>query len=160
MKLEKNDKIIVEIEGIQVIATFLKFEVKEDKEKNRVKSLQVAFEDNQLSKINKIINTNVAFINQAEFKKNLGKMKQEEAIRELNFLQKQARFENFTYELEKLSKKYGVLIETTGGVNVLSEKYFKSLKEVFYSNDSSSGDLSYDNSFKTSKKNKTPNKNI
>ena len=47
----------------------------------------------------------------------------------------QERFEKFTQELAKLSKKYGVAIKSIGGVS------FGDILEVEYSNDHTSGDL-------------------
>ena len=47
----------------------------------------------------------------------------------------QERFEKFTQELAKLSKKYGVVIKSIGGVS------FGDILDIEYSNDSSSSDL-------------------
>ena len=45
------------------------------------------------------------------------------------------RFQKFTQELAKLSKKYGVAIKSTGGV------IFGDILEIEYSSDETSGDL-------------------
>jgi hypothetical protein len=45
------------------------------------------------------------------------------------------RFEKFTKELAKLSKKYGVAIKSIGGVEI------GEITEIEYSNDETSGDL-------------------
>jgi len=50
----------------------------------------------------------------------------------------QERFEAFTEELSKLSNKYGIAIQSVGGVRIFEEG---ELLEVRYSNDSTSGDL-------------------
>jgi len=50
----------------------------------------------------------------------------------------QERFELFTEELSKLSNKYGVTIQSIGGVRIFAEG---ELLEVQYSSDSTSGDL-------------------
>ena len=50
----------------------------------------------------------------------------------------QERFEAFTDELSKLSIKYGITIQSIGGVRIFAEN---ELLEVEYSNDSTSGDL-------------------
>jgi len=50
----------------------------------------------------------------------------------------QERFEVFTEELSKLSNKYGITIQSVGGVRIFEED---ELLEVEYSNDSTSGDL-------------------
>ena len=50
----------------------------------------------------------------------------------------QERFELFTEELSKLTMKYGITIQSTGGVRIFEEG---ELLEVQYSSDSTSGDL-------------------
>jgi len=50
----------------------------------------------------------------------------------------QQRFEAFTKELSELSNKYGITIQSIGGVRIFEED---ELLEVEYSNDSTSGDL-------------------
>ena len=50
----------------------------------------------------------------------------------------QQRFEAFTKELSELSNKYGITIQSVGGVRIFEED---ELLEVEYSNDSTSGDL-------------------
>jgi len=50
----------------------------------------------------------------------------------------QQRFELFTNELSELSNKYGITIQSVGGVKIFEEG---ELLEVEYSNDSTSGDL-------------------
>jgi len=50
----------------------------------------------------------------------------------------QERFELFTKELSKLSNKYGVTIQSVGGVRIFAKG---ELLEVEYSSDSTSGDL-------------------
>jgi len=50
----------------------------------------------------------------------------------------QERFELFTAELSKLSNKYGITIQSVGGVRIFEEG---ELLEVKYSNDYTSGDL-------------------
>ena len=50
----------------------------------------------------------------------------------------QERFELFTEELSKLSNKYGVTIQSVGGVRIFEEG---ELLEVKYSSDYTSGDL-------------------
>jgi len=50
----------------------------------------------------------------------------------------QERFELFTNELSKLSMKYGITIQSIGGITIFEEG---ELLEVRYSNDSTSGDL-------------------
>ena len=60
---------------------------------------------------------------------------------EIQFQEQQRRFELFTNELEKISKKYGVTLDVTGGVNVYNENDMKEIVSVQYDNDSSSGDL-------------------
>ena len=50
----------------------------------------------------------------------------------------QERFELFTAELSKLSNKYGITIQSSGGVKIFAEG---ELLEVQYSSDSTSGDL-------------------
>jgi hypothetical protein len=47
----------------------------------------------------------------------------------------QERFEKFTQELAKLSKKYGVAVKAIGGVKI------GDILDIEYSNDSTSGDL-------------------
>lgn len=51
------------------------------------------------------------------------------------------RFERFMRELTALSKQYGVVIESTGGVHVLADA--EAAARVAYSRDASSGDLSF-----------------
>jgi len=46
-------------------------------------------------------------------------------------------YEKFVAELEKLSVKYGVVIQSVGGVDIYDEK----LKKVEYDCDETSGDL-------------------
>ena len=53
-------------------------------------------------------------------------------------MSEQERFELFTEELSKLSMKYGITIQSIGGVRIFEEG---ELLEVEYSNDSTSGDL-------------------
>lgn len=53
------------------------------------------------------------------------------------------KFEAFTLELAKLSKKYGIGIESCGGV------YFDPIKTIQYSSDHTSGDLTYEATYKT-----------
>jgi len=60
---------------------------------------------------------------------------------EIQFQEQQKRFELFTSELEKISKKYGVTLDVTGGVKVYNENDMKDIISVQYDNDSSSGDL-------------------
>jgi hypothetical protein len=50
-------------------------------------------------------------------------------------MNEQQRFEKFTKELAKLSKKYGVAIKAIGGVGI------GEITEIEYSNDETSGDL-------------------
>ena len=50
---------------------------------------------------------------------------------------KNSDFKNFVKELEKLSKKYGVAIQSIGGVS------FGKIDKIKYSDDESSGDLTY-----------------
>ena len=50
----------------------------------------------------------------------------------------QERFELFTKELSELSNKYGIMITSTGGVDIFGDG---ELADVKYSNDSTSGDL-------------------
>ena len=47
----------------------------------------------------------------------------------------QERFEKFTQELAKLSKKYGIAIKAIGGVKI------GDILDIEYSNDYTSGDL-------------------
>jgi len=53
-------------------------------------------------------------------------------------MSKQERFELFTEELSKLTMKYGITIQSVGGVRIFEEG---ELLEVEYSSDSTSGDL-------------------
>lgn len=48
-----------------------------------------------------------------------------------------SNYENFVQELEKLSVKYGVVIQSVGGVDI----YEETLKKVVYDCDETSGDL-------------------
>jgi len=50
----------------------------------------------------------------------------------------QERFELFIAELSKLSMKYGITIQSSGGVRIFAEG---ELLEVEYSSDSTSGNL-------------------
>ncbi len=50
-------------------------------------------------------------------------------------MNEQQRFEKFTQELAKLSKKYGVAIKSIGGVMI------GEIADIEYSNDETSGDL-------------------
>ncbi|MEI7475315.1 MAG: hypothetical protein WCK67_11130 [bacterium] len=50
-------------------------------------------------------------------------------------MNEQQRFEKFTKELAKLSKKYGVAIKAIGGIAI------GEIAEIEYSNDETSGDL-------------------
>lgn len=50
----------------------------------------------------------------------------------------QQRFELFVSELEKISNKYKISLDCTGGVSIFQEN---SNIEITYDNDSSSGDL-------------------
>lgn len=52
----------------------------------------------------------------------------------------QQRFEGFTTELAALSRKYGIVLQSTGGVSFL-EPEAPELQNLTYSNDASSGDL-------------------
>lgn len=49
------------------------------------------------------------------------------------------RYEKFTDELTKLSKKYGIVLKTIGGVNICNQEYIKDFKG--YTTDLESGDL-------------------
>lgn len=80
----------------------------------------------------------------------MNKLTKEEK-QELSFQEQQIRFEGFTNELEKLSKRYGVSLDITGGVYVMSSEDKQKIKEIIYSNDSSSGDLSSKIIFKNEK---------
>ena len=53
---------------------------------------------------------------------------------------KQARFVDFCADLEKLSKKYGICVQSVGGVHIYGEN---ELRQVRYDNDYTSGDLIY-----------------
>jgi len=50
----------------------------------------------------------------------------------------QERFKLFTEELSKLSIKYGIIIQSVGGVTIFAED---ELLQIRYSSDSTSGDL-------------------
>jgi len=56
--------------------------------------------------------------------------------------EEQKRFTKFTKELANLSKKYGIVLEVTGGVNFVDLKEDKeSLAKLSYSDDAVSGDI-------------------
>lgn len=52
--------------------------------------------------------------------------------------EEQKRFEQFTKELAKLSKKYGIVLQVTGGVYIEKDG---DIKSIVYTDDASSGDL-------------------
>lgn len=56
----------------------------------------------------------------------------------------QKQFTKFVNELKKLSKKYGVAIQSTGGI-ALGE-----IEDIIYSNDFTSGDLRFTVNWKKS----------
>jgi len=65
---------------------------------------------------------------------------------DLDFSQRQERFEDFCSELENLMNKYGVNLSSTGGVYVYSNSELKEASDfneriVITSPDASSGDL-------------------
>lgn len=62
----------------------------------------------------------------------------------INYKDREKRFNDFTIELGELSKKYGIMINSTGGVNIYNKEEISTIKEVYYSNDYTSGDLSYE----------------
>ena len=75
---------------------------------------------------------------QKQFKENIAlKTKLNE---EYDYDVAQNAFIFFTLELEKLSKKYGILISAIGGVDYMEPS---TIKRVAYSDDFSSGDLEY-----------------
>lgn len=61
----------------------------------------------------------------------------------IDYKERDKRFNNFIEELELLSKKYGVFINSTGGVNIWNKEDIKDIDVVEYSNDPTSGDLEY-----------------
>jgi len=63
--------------------------------------------------------------------------KKREQERETAYQLKQLRFTYFVAELAMLSRKYGVAIQSTGGV------CFGDFEGIEYSNDASSGDLTF-----------------
>jgi hypothetical protein len=75
-------------------------------------------------------------------------MKTEAEIREEKFQEEQTRFEKFTSELAKLSTKYGVALDITGGVYIYEPEVCKDIVSISYSDDSSSGDMSSETIFK------------
>jgi len=58
------------------------------------------------------------------------------------------RFLAFVKELNVLSVKYGVLIRSIGGVEVLNDEDFRHLSRVKYSQDPDSGDLMFEPFYK------------
>lgn len=62
----------------------------------------------------------------------------------IDYEDREKRFNDFTTELGELSKKYGVMINSTGGVNIFNKEDLITIEEVYYSNDYTSGDLSYE----------------
>jgi len=62
-------------------------------------------------------------------------------MNEIQFQEQQKRFELFTSELEKISKKYGVTLNVAGGVRIFNKEDIKDIISIEYDNDSSSGDL-------------------
>lgn len=60
-----------------------------------------------------------------------------EAIKDEDYEKYQNKFDLFTKDLAKLSKKYGIAINATGGVA------YGEIKSITYSTDLSSGDLDY-----------------
>ena len=56
--------------------------------------------------------------------------------------EEQKRFTKFAKELATLSKKYGIVLEVTGGVNFVDLKEDKeSLEKLSYTDDAVSGDI-------------------
>lgn len=51
------------------------------------------------------------------------------------------RFRNFVIELTKLSKKYAIAIESTGGVRIFPDSGY--VADIQYGTDATSGDLEY-----------------
>ena len=64
--------------------------------------------------------------------------------KKMTTVQREKRFDFFCKELGKISKKYGVLIQSTGGVIILSDEDKSEIKNLFYVNDHTSGDLDYE----------------
>lgn len=62
---------------------------------------------------------------------------------DIDYKERNSRFNNFIDELEILSKKYGVFINSTGGVNIWNKEEIEDIDTVEYSNDPTSGDLEY-----------------
>lgn len=60
---------------------------------------------------------------------------------EIDFEERQTRFEEFTKELSYISKKYGVTLNVCGGVTIYNKEYLPHIVSVEYDADSSSGDL-------------------
>lgn len=58
------------------------------------------------------------------------------------------RFQAFVKELNVLSVKYGVLLRSIGGVEVLNNEDFRYLSRVKYSQDPDSGDLTFEPFYK------------
>lgn len=54
------------------------------------------------------------------------------------------RFANFVKDLEKISMKHGVAIHSTGGVSIFSDNYKNEVESIEYTDDPSSGDISWD----------------
>jgi len=53
------------------------------------------------------------------------------------------RFTSFLQALERISERYGVLIQSIGGVTLLNDDELERLCRVFYIDDLTSGDLLY-----------------
>ena len=58
------------------------------------------------------------------------------------------RFQAFVKELNVLSVKYGVLIRSIGGIEVLSDEDFRHLSRVKYFQDPDSGELTFEPFYK------------
>jgi len=56
-----------------------------------------------------------------------------------NYESESKRFKEFIKELEHISKKYNIMLHSTGGVNILSDS--EKLELIQYSDDPTSGDL-------------------
>lgn len=62
-------------------------------------------------------------------------------------INEEKRFQRFIKDLEKISLKHGVAISSTGGVTIFPDDEVKMVADVEYSDDSSSGDLSWELAF-------------